>query len=150
MYACGVFQWLSLQPAVDQAILRGRLGTYGPPWLYHFWAYEVHEFSAAADGMLPGDRRGDEITSILKKGSRFTAIYTHNLAFLDVCNHLLAGGFSYAKYLQTYGGPACQGGKSFFPYEYVDDLARLRDPLPGYATFYSSLRGENTLEEGLG
>ena len=100
--------------------------------------------------MSPRDRRGDEIASVLKKGSRFTAIYTHKLAFLDVCNYLPAGGFSYAKYLRTYGGIDCQGGKSFFPYEYVDDLDRLRDPLPSYAAFYSSLRGENSLEEGLG
>ena len=125
-------------------------GAYGPPCLRRFWAYEGPELSATADGMLPSARGGDEITSILKKGSRFTAIYTHKLAFLDVCNYLPAGGFSYAKYLRTYVGPACQGGKSFFPYEYVDDLARLRDPLLGYAAFYSSLRGENTLEEGLG
>ena len=100
--------------------------------------------------MSPRDRRGDEIASVLKKGSRFTAIYTHKLAFLDVCNYLPAGGFSYAKYLRTYGGIDCQGGKSFFPYEYVDDLDRLHDPLPSYAAFYSSLRVENSLEEGLG
>ena len=99
--------------------------------------------------MSPGDRGGDEITSILKKSSRFTAIYTHKLAFLDVCNYLPACGFSYAEYLRTYGGPAYQGGRSFFPYGYVN-TAHLRDPLPGYAAFYSALRGKNTLEEGLG
>ena len=32
----------------------------------------------------------------------------------------------------------------------MDDLAHLRDPLPGYAASYSSLHGKNTLEEGLG
>ena len=100
--------------------------------------------------MSLGERGGDEITSILKKGSHSTAIYTHKLAFLDVCNYLSAGGFSCAKHLRTYGGLACQGGKSFFPYEYIDNLARLRDPLLSYAAFYSSLHGENTLEEGLG
>ena len=99
--------------------------------------------------MSPWDRCGDEITCVLKKGSCFTAICTHKLAFLDVCNYLSAGGFSYAKYLRTYGGTACQCGKSFFSYEYVDDLARLHDPLPGYAAFYSSLQG-GSLEEGLG
>ena len=57
---------------------------------------------------------------------------------------------SCAKYLQTYGRPTFQGGKYFFRYEYVDDLAQLRDPLPPYKAFYSSLHGANTLEEGLG
>ena len=45
--------------------------------------------------------------------SGFTAIYTHKLSFLDVCNYLLAGSFSYAKYFRTYVGTDCQGGKSF-------------------------------------
>ena len=125
-------------------------GAYGSPWLRRFQAYEGPELSVAADTMSCGDRGGDRITSILKKGSRFTAIYTHKLGFLDVCNYLPAGGISYAKYLRTYGGPTCQDGRSFFSYEYVDDLAHLRDPLPSYVAFYSSLRGENTMEEGLG
>ena len=45
--------------------------------------------------------------------SRFTAIYTHKLTFLDVCNYLPAGSFSYAKYFRTYVETDCQGGKSF-------------------------------------
>ena len=154
-------QWIRCMPVVsfdggrnDLQLIKPYLaaiyGTYVPPWLRHFQTYEGPELSADADGMSPWDRPGDEITSVLKKGSCFTAIYTHRLAFLDVRNYLPAGGFRCAKYLQTYRGTAYQGGKSFFPYEYVDDLAHLRDPLPGYAAFYSSLCGENTLEEALG
>ena len=89
-------------------------GTYGPPWLRHFWAYEGPELSAAADGMSPGDRGGDEITSILKKGSPFTAIYTHKLAFLDVCNYLLAAASAMPSILGSMEGLPARG-KSFFP-----------------------------------
>ena len=120
------------------------------PGFCRFRAYEGPELLVATDGMSPSERHGDEISSVLEKATRFTAIYTHKLAFLDVCNYLPADGFSYAKYLWSYGGTVCQGGKSFFPYKYLDDLACLRDSLPGYAAFYSSLCGENTLEEGLG
>ena len=56
-----------------------------------------------------------------KKGSSYMALCTRKLAFLDICNYLPAGGFSYAKYLRTYGWPACQAGKTFCPYKYVDD-----------------------------
>ena len=96
-----------------------------------------------------GDDR-DKMVNMLKKGSCYMALYIRKLVFLDVCNYLPAGGFSFAKYIRTYGGPAYQGGKSFFLYQYVDDLAWLRDPLPPYAALYSSLRCKNTLEEGLG
>ena len=158
-------QWMRCMPVVsfnggryDLQLIKPYLAavywTYAPPWLHRFWAYEGSELSVVNDGLLPSNRRGDEITSVLTKGSCFTAIYTHKLALRscipDVCNYLAAGDFSYAKYLRTYGGTACQGGKSFFPYEYVDDLACLRNPLPSYAALYSSLRVENALKEGLG
>ena len=142
--------------------------TTEPKWLRRFRGYDAgpsstpesvaeEEVEEAYDEEGPRDVRAqegaedqDQITSILKKGQRYTAIFTRKLAFLDVCNYLPAGGFTYAKYLRNYGGAACQAGKSFFPYEYVDDLARLRDPLPPYEAFYSSLRQGNTLEEGQG
>ena len=78
------------------------------------------------------------------------SLHTQKLVFLGVYNYLPASGFSYAKYLRTYGGLACQGGKYFFPYEYVEDLSYLHDPLPPYVAFYSSLHAANTREEGLG
>ena len=39
----------------------------------------------------------DEMMSILKKGTCFTALYIRNWGFLDVCNYLLTAGFSYTK-----------------------------------------------------
>ena len=77
-------QWMRCMPVVsvnggryDLQLIKPYLatvyGTYAPPWL---WAYEGPALSVATDGMSPRDRRGDEITSVLKEGSRFTAIYT--------------------------------------------------------------------------
>ena len=117
-------QWMRCMPVVSfnggryhlqliKPYLAAVNGTYGPPWLGRSWANEGPELLAATDGMSPGNRGGDEITSILKKGSLFTAIYTHKLAFLDVCNYLPAGGFSYAKYLWNYGGPAARAENHF-------------------------------------
>ena len=92
------------------------------------------------------------MVTIPKKGTCLMALYSWKLALLDSCNYFTASGFSYAKYLSTYGGPACQGGwKILCPYEYVDDLARLHDrPLPLYDAFHSLLHGINILEEGRG
>ena len=44
-------------------------GTHVLPWLCRFRDHEGPEFLADDDGMLSWDRRGDEITSILKKGA---------------------------------------------------------------------------------
>ena len=108
-----------------------------PPWLRRFRVQGIED---------PSEEGDNEITSILKKGIGFMAIYAHKLTFLDVCNCLPAGGFVSAKYLSTYGVPACQGGKSFFPYKYMNDLARM----PPYEAFYSSLHMASTLVEGQG
>ena len=87
-----------------------------PPWLCCFRTYQGIWLALPLDGGYgDGDDHGDEMVSILKKGSSYLALYTQKLAFLDVCNYLPAGAFSYAKYLRIYGGPTCQGGKSFFP-----------------------------------
>ena len=56
-------------------------------------------------------------------------------------------GYSYAKYLSTYGSNDCEGAKSYFPYEYVDSLEKLDKPLPPYESFFSTLRRGNTLDE---
>jgi G:T-mismatch repair DNA endonuclease (very short patch repair protein) len=91
----------------------------------------------------------DCLAYILKKGSSVMCLATRKLTFLDVCNYI-APGYSYSKYLQAYGNDQ-DGAKSFFPYEYVDSLKKLDDTqLPPYDAFYSSLKGENTLDEGHG
>ena len=70
MYASGLFQWWPLLPAADQATyLAAVYGTHAPPWFHRFRAYDGPELSAAADGMSPRNRRGDELMSVLKKGS---------------------------------------------------------------------------------
>ena len=84
------------------------------PWL------KYGRYSDARCGM-PQDNRV-EMVNILKKGSCYLSLYTQELVFLGICNYLPASGFSYAKYLRTCGRSACQGGKSFFPYEYVEDV----------------------------
>ena len=84
---------------------------------------------------------------ILKKTpTRFQLLSNARLLFLDVC-YYLPPGYSYAKYLKTYGGPSCEGAKSHFPYEYVNSLDKLSEWLPAYEAFYSSLRRKNTLDE---
>ena len=89
----------------------------------------------------------DESLFILKKGpTRFQALSNAHLLFLDVC-YYLPPGYSYAKYLSTYGGTDCEGAKSYFPYEYVDSLEKLEEPLPPYEAFFSALRRGNTLDE---
>ena len=69
MYASGVLQWWSLRTAADQAIHSHHMHHPG------FVALGP-ELSVATNGMSPRNRHGDEITSVLKEGSRFTDIYT--------------------------------------------------------------------------
>ena len=142
----GLFQWRPLWPAADQAILSHLYGTHAPPLtslLLGVWGPWIFGGRYGRYVTL-GQARGWDSEHPEEGSSCFTAIYTHKLAFLDVWNYLPVGGFSYAKYLRTYGGTACQGGKSFFPYEYVDALGSPARPLLGYAAFYLSLRSENT------
>ena len=150
-YASRLIQWRALRPTADQALPGPQLwceGTTLAPSLSHLPGYPTH----LALGRWRRRRRqwgwdGEHP----KEGLQLLGpLYTRNLAILDICNDLPADGFSYAKYFRTYGGPACQGRKSFFPYEYVDNLVWLCDPLPPYKAFYSSLCSVNTLKEGLG
>ena len=91
----------------------------------------------------------DETVNILKKGSCNMSLHTQKLVFLGVCNYLPASGFSYDKYLRTYGGLACQWGIFF--------LSLWICRRSGLATWYlATLCGllfltawENTREEGL-
>ena len=90
----------------------------------------------------------DRFVYVIKKANAVTCFSTRKLTFLDVMNYL-APGVSLVKYLKAYGGEI--EGKSFFPYEYVSSLERLNETrMPPYDAFYSSMRNENTLEEGKG
>ena len=52
--------------------------------------------------------------------------------------------FSYDNFLKAYGASST---KSYFPYEYFDDLEKLKSyDFPPYTAFYSSLKDCNNLE----
>ena len=81
---------------------------------------------------------------VVKKGNTYTCITTDRFKFLDV-RHYLAAGYSYDAFLKAYHVPV---RKSFFPYEYFDDVRKLELPsLPGPDAFISRLKGKrvNTL-----
>ena len=87
--------------------------------------------------------QAEEINYVIKRGSSYSAISTENFLFLDVTNYLAAGS-SYDQFLKGYGATV---HKSYFPYEYFDDLGKLSSTeFPRYQDFYSSLKGRNTLE----
>ena len=80
---------------------------------------------------------------MIKKGSAYLTIVTDDLKFLDV-THYISPGFSYDKFIKAYG---IDQKKSFFPYEYLDSLEKLKEnTFPGYTAFYSTLKEHNTLE----
>ena len=56
----------------------------------------------------------DCLAYIVKKGNAMSVLATRKLTFLDVCSYI-PPGYSYVKYLETYGAPQ-EGFKSFFPY----------------------------------
>ena len=59
--------------------------------------------------------------------------------------NFLAPGYSYDKYLKSYG---CNLQKGHFPYEYMDDVRKLDDcVLPPQAAFYSRLKNEGISDE---
>ena len=85
----------------------------------------------------------------INKGTAMLAFQTSSLKFLDILN-FCPPQVNYKKYLQAYGSPSGQK-KYFFPYEKMTSYAALMSTdFPTYADFYSSLKKENTLEEGKG
>ena len=81
--------------------------------------------------------------NVIKKGSAYTQIGARRFKFLDISNYL-AGGVSYSAFLKAY---KIQEAKSYFPYEWFDDVSRLDYPcLPPYDAFYSELKQKNVLE----
>ena len=80
---------------------------------------------------------------VIKKGGSYTAIKTKHLKFVDVINYL-APGFSYDQFLKAFKASQT---KAFFPYEFLDDPAKLKmDHLPSHEEFYSSLKDTNITE----
>ena len=81
----------------------------------------------------------DESCFVIKRQNTFMCFSTNKLRFLDIKNYL-APGVSYEKYLKAYG---CSVQKGHFPYEYIDDLQKLKErSLPHQAAFFSRLKNE--------
>lgn len=81
---------------------------------------------------------------VIKRGSRFLAVYTDQLTFLDMVN-FLAPGCSYAQYLKAFGAPQ---EKFFFPYEHIKSVVQLEDRgLPPKEAFYSTLKKTGITDE---
>ena len=81
----------------------------------------------------------DESCFVIKRQNTFMCFSTNKLRFLDIKNYL-APGVSYEKYLKAYG---CSVQKGHFPYEYIDDLQKLKEhSLPPQAAFFSRLKNE--------
>ena len=91
-----------------------------------------------------------KLVIVAKSSSNIVSMVLGNLLFLDVCSYL-APGVNYSRYLKAFGIDGEQEGKSYFPYDYVDSLDRLKETsLPPYEAFYSRLRRCNVLDEGQG
>ena len=73
------------------------------------------------DFIIPALLELDPPNFVVKKGTSYNCIATENLRFLDVLNYL-APGYSLDSFLKAYGASAT---KSFFPYEFLDDLSKL-------------------------
>ena len=80
---------------------------------------------------------------IIKKGSPYTQIGARSFKCLDISNYL-AGGVSYLDFLKAF---KIEESKSYFPYEWFDDVSKLDHPcLPPYDAFHSELKKKNVLE----
>lgn len=80
---------------------------------------------------------------VIKRANAYSCISTEHFKFLDITSYLAAGA-SYDKFLKSY---AKEESKSFFPYDWFDNVAKLDHPcLPPYEAFYSTLKRANTLE----
>ena len=86
----------------------------------------------------------DNIIKVCQKGSNITCIITPKLKFLDIMRYV-AAGVSYDKLLKAY---QCKQTKSWFPYEWFDNVDKLDYPdLPDYSKWYSKLKGKYLLTE---
>ena len=73
---------------------------------------------------------------IIKKNNGYLCISTPLYKFLDAANYLSVGT-SYDAFLKSYD---TEQNKSFFPYEWLDDIKKLEQSyLPEYSAFYSNL-----------
>lgn len=84
------------------------------------------------------------IDFIVNRQNKYVVIHSKKFRFLDI-SQFLAPGCSYARYLETY---ECEMRKGVFPYEWLDDLKKLKqDHLPSRESFYSELKQQGITEE---
>ena len=112
----------------------------------------LDERAAEEEGEETVDERAEEskwvttrggVKYLVKQNNTFKCIATPSLKFLDI-NSYLAPGCSYAKYLAAFGVTEKKG---YWPYEYIDSVARLEETeLPPHSAFYSSLKNNNISE----
>ena len=91
----------------------------------------------------PEEEQDSVDINVIKNGSAYTQIGARRFKFLDISNYL-AGGVSYSAFLKAY---KIEEAKSYFPYEWFDDVSKLDYPcLPSYDALYSELKQKNVLE----
>ena len=83
---------------------------------------------------------------VVKKSNSYACLSTDRFRFLDI-SHFLAPGTSYAGFLKAY---KVEESKGFFPYDWLDDPAKLDSvELPPRDAFYNSLKGVHLSEKKL-
>ena len=68
-------------------------------------------------------QQSDNNVHVIKKLNQYSSISTPTLKFLDMVN-FVSPGYSYAKFLKAFG---VEERKSYFPYEFLDDVSKLSD-----------------------
>ena len=97
--------------------------------------------------LIPALVEMEKIQYVIKRGSSYTCIMTENFKFLDIISYL-AAGVNYDSFLKAY---CASNAKSYFPYEWFNDLKKLNSTeFPPYDAFHSSLKMRNTLEPSTG
>lgn len=81
---------------------------------------------------------------VAKRNNVYSCISTNTFKFLDISQYL-SPGINYSGFLRAFD---VQESKGFFPYEFFDDIDKLRyDRLPPHEAFYSTLKNANITDE---
>ena len=103
-----------------------------------------YDINTVKQFLLPYLVKHEPVLFTVKKNNNHMCIKTEHLKFLDITNYL-APNFSYSDFLKAY---EIEQTKGFFPYEWVDSLAKLNHRgLPSHEAFYSSLKNQNISNE---
>ena len=113
-------------------------------------------FSSGADETSEPDQYSDKVDTLdeiltkmkldqagkvatTKRNNSYVSIQNNHFAFLDICQYLPVGT-TLRKIFKAY---ATSGSKLYFPYEYITDFDKLKEPLPPYPSqaWISNLQG---------